>query len=244
MRISIFTGRDCDPKRIVAVKKAIVTASREYRANLLVLPGNSLGSGRNQDGILQELADKNKVSILAEVDRATSLFRPSKQPRQFCAQQFAVSPSNKKHKDKRVTPCKVRKLIELLNNGDRIFKLAGKRIAVLLCGENNILHNIRAEADVAHPRYNDIEWPFDVYDVLVNSTHTSMGHWNLLHKRFAYFSRGDRTAVHCTNNTHRVWGTSLCVYQNGSRSVMGNLENYGMLPTHIENNWRMVTIEV
>ncbi len=242
MRISVFTGRKNDAARVASVSQAVGVA-KKHKANLLLLPGNACGVAGPNGGVLQELADDNGVSILAEVNRTTSLFRPNKQHRQFYAQQFAVSPSNQESPDERVTFCKARKLIELFNNGNRIFELAEKRIAVLLCGENNILRNVRADSNAVYPRYDDIEWPFG-YDILVNPGHTSMGRWKLLHIRFAYFSRDGRTAIHCTNNIHNAWGTSLCVYQNGAKFVMGDFENGRMCHTHINNDWRMVTVEV
>lgn len=244
MIISVFTGRDGDPERTQAVRAAIATAG-EHGADMLLLPGNSLGNGNHDGRVLQGLANEMGVSILAEVNGITSLFRQNEPPRQFPEQQFAFSSRDREHPDEQhVTPCKARKVIELLNNRNRVFNLAGKRIAVLLCGENNILRNVKAEHDAARPRYDDIDWPFKVYNVLVNPAHTSMGYWRFLHKRFAYFSRGGRTVIHCTNNTHNAWGTSLCVYQNGEKCVMGDLENTRGWRSHPQGNWRMVTVEV
>jgi len=244
MRISVFTGRKIDADREAAVRQA-VNIAKEHEANLLLLPGNACRVVGPNGGVLQELANGTGVSILAEVEGTTFLFRPNKPRRQFYAQQFAFSKPRKGSPNDHVTHCKARKLIELLNNGNRVFKLVDKRIAVLLCGENNILRNVRACGNAVYPRYDDIRWPFD-YDILVNPGHTSMGQWNLLHIRFAYFSRDGRTAIHCANNKHNAWKASLCVYQEGVRRIMGDLENDRMWATHIDPNdiWRMVTVEL
>ena len=131
----------------------------------------------------------------------------------------------------------------MLESDQRTVVIEGKRINVLLCGENNILRNVRELGNAPQPRHDGIGWAFS-YDVLVNPAHSSMGQWNLLHERFAYFSQGGRTAIHCTNNTHAAWGTAMCVYQDGRKLAMGDLKVGNELPHRMEPNWRLVTISI
>lgn len=245
MRISVFTGKKIDADREAAVRQAIDIA-KEHKANLLLLPGNAPCVVGPNDGVLQELATRTGVSILAEVKGTTSLFRPNKPRHQFYAQQFAFSAPRIADPNKHVTPCKARKLIELLNDGNRVFKLAGKRIAVLLCGESNILRNDQAKKHPPCPRYGDIQWPFKVYDVLVNPTHTSWQRWFLLRERMAYCSQKKRMAIFCANNRFRTWENSLFVYHNGKECLRGDLRNKCGWPIRVDSNdtWRMVTVEV
>jgi hypothetical protein len=254
MKISVFTGTYCDPQRQQAVKEAASMAHYKHHSDLLIFPGNSMGNKKSRNAGIQKIADENKIAILAGFKKKIFLFRPKKSIRQFPEQKFAYSSPNQDKEPKKkggekkneglVTQRRVKRLIDFFSNGERIFKLGGKRIAVLLCGENNILCNVRGEKNAAHPRYG-IPWPLDKYDVLVNPTHTSMGHWNLLHRRFAYFSQKNRTVIYSANNTRsKSWKTSLCIYNNGKQRLMGDLENYSKECTHIEDKWRIVTTEV
>jgi hypothetical protein len=250
MKISIFTGRACDPQRPQAVKEAARIAHYEHRSDLLILPGDSEGNKKSRKADIQKTADENKIAILAEISENTFLFRPNKSARRFPGQQFAYSNANqdKKPKKKRkgkkkealVTQREAGRLMDFLKNGERIFELGGKRIAVLLCGENNIL---KGRID-AKPRYRTTVWPFEHYDILINSAHTSWQRYWLLLPRLKYFSRESRMAIYCTNNTFAKWKNSLCICENGNFRLMGDLENSPDELTHIENNWRIVTVEV
>jgi hypothetical protein len=56
MRISLFTGRHKDPRREEQVREASEVAA-EHGAQLLVLPGHSLGLGRDNLATIQALTD-------------------------------------------------------------------------------------------------------------------------------------------------------------------------------------------
>jgi len=233
MKISLFTGRFKDPQRKSRVREAS-EVSAEHGAQLLVLPGYSLGPGQDDPDAIQQFADATGVYILAEAHN-TYCFRPNQEPVGPFVQRFSTG-ANAKHD-------KVQRVAEEFANGKRLLEVGDKTVGVLLCGENNFLTNVRKNANEPQPRHPDIGWPF-VYDVLVNPAHTSMGQWNLLHKRFAYFSRSERTLLYCTNNTHRSWRTGLCVYRDGKEVVMGDLATTRGLQTHPSKGWRLVTVEI
>ena len=137
----------------------------------------------------------------------------------------------------------VAELTQRYLDGHRSIHLEHTCVRVLLCGENNILRNAKAKGYAAEPRHPDLGWDLK-YDVLVNPAHTSMGQWNLLHRRFAYLSQGGRTALYCTNNTRQGWRTALCVYRDGKLVVMGDLKGAAGLPHHVDDAWRLVTIDI
>ncbi|MBI3942470.1 MAG: hypothetical protein HY326_05605 [Chloroflexi bacterium] len=233
MKISMFTGIADDPERLKVVNDA-VTIAAEHLTDMIVLPGYSFGRGcPPPSSIPQQLADNSGISILAELDH-TYYFRPNEPRVGPLVQRFVSS--------KDVTRSEVQQVVSEFNQGKRVVEIKGKRIGILLCGENNILRNIRKEDYRAGPRYPDIGWPFE-YDILVNPSHTSMGEWHLLHKRFAYFSRS-RVFLFCTNNTHKTWKTSLCIYRDGEELLMGDFEKNDKFLKHIEENWRLITIEL
>ena len=236
MRVSVFSGRSDDSLgRVAAVEAAVATAA-EHRANMLVLPAYALGSHEVDDTVLQRGAKETAMSILAEVGDNTFLYRPDRPRTCLLSQQFCTAAD--------ATHDKVRAVADAIREGSRTIEVGDKRVAVLLCGENNSLRNVRNERNTPIGRFSDIPWPLECYDVLVNPAHTSMGHWNLLHLRFAYFSQAGRVAVYCANNTHERWKSSLCVYRNGVKVLTGDLDEVIECPHRIEKDWRLVTLDV
>jgi hypothetical protein len=234
VRISLFAGRLDDPQRVLSVEAATAVAA-EHGAAMLVLPGYSLGREKANGCVLQQFADKTGVSILAETTH-TFWFRPNQGPVGPFVQRFRRS--------KDATKAKVQEVAQGLVTGKRIIRVGRVSISVLLCGENNVLRNIQKKDNEPQPRHPDVGWPLG-YDVLVNPAHTSMGQWNKLHKRFAYFSQSGRVLLYCTNNTcSSSWKTSLCVYRDGKKVVMGDLKGDGSLLKHEGKVWRLVTIEI
>lgn len=179
-RISLFTGKIGDPQRINAVRSALIAAVN-HRSDLMALPGYSLGKGIEDADQVQHLADEHGIAIIAEADH-TYLFAPNKNPVGPYVQLF--------HTGSTADHDAVHSLVAEFNSGKRIIKHRGLRIGILLCGENDILRNDRKRGLWAVPRHG-VHWPFE-YDVLVNPAHTSMGQWNLLHKRFEYFSKPNK----------------------------------------------------
>jgi hypothetical protein len=233
IRITIFTGKDKNKKRVEAVETA-VQISQQHHTDLLILPGSSLGPCKINGDFLQLLSDSTGVPILAETED-TYYFRPYKQSKGPFIQHFFTSGDATEHR--------VREVIDELRTGQRIIKNNNIRIGILLCGENNILRNVRANDNHPEPRYSNIGWPFD-YDILVNPAHTNMRQWNLLHKRFAYFSKRNRIAIHCANNINKSWRTTLCVYRNEKLVTMGDFDNKSQFQHYIAENWRLITIAV
>jgi len=233
MRISLFTRRLDDARKTSQLKQAARVAA-EHGAGMLVLPGWSLGQGRASGRVLQTLASRTGLAILAEVTH-TYCFVPGGRAIGPFVQRFAQGAE--------ATRQAVAQLTEGYLKGERAIQLEHTCIRVLLCGENNVLRNTRAKGYAAGPRYPDLGWDLK-YDVLVNPAHTTMGQWNLLHRRFAYLSQGGRTALYCTNNAHQGWRTALCVYRDGKLVVMGDLKGAADLPHHVEDAWRLVTIDI
>jgi hypothetical protein len=241
MKISLFTGRYKDPKRKSHVQEAS-KVSAEHGAQFLILPGYSLGPGQDDPAAIQRFADESGLHILAEAHNTHQLqdtfcFRPNEEPLGPFIQYF--------HRGANATRDAIQQVTEEFQEGKRLFKVEGKTIGVLLCGENNILRNVKNNNYEPRPRHRGLKWHF-VYDVLVNPAHDTMGEWHLLHKRFAYFSRGGRTLLYCTNNNRSSsWKISLCVYRDGRKVLMGDdLTEAKDPPTKISDGWRLVTVEV
>ncbi len=251
MRISLFARRLADARRTSHLKRAAAVAA-QHGAAMLVLPGWSMGQraakgkratrGKTARSLprsasarfLQQLADDSDVSILAEAG-GTWCFVPGDETIGPFVQRFATSAE--------ATRKIVAELTQRYLDGHRSIHLEHTCVRVLLCGENNILRNAKAKGYAAEPRHPDLGWDLK-YDVLVNPAHTSMGQWNLLHRRFAYLSQGGRTALYCTNNTHASWRSALCVYRDGRLVTMGDLAGAADLPHHAADAWRLVTVDV
>lgn len=232
MKISLFT-RQCEDVGEVAQLRAAAGAAIEHGAAMLVLPGWSLGKGKTSGRALRTLASRTGLSILAETDH-TYCFVPDGEPIGPFAQLFATSA--------KATRAAVDELTEGYLRGERSLQIEHTCIRVLLCGENNVLRNVRAKQYAAVPRYADLGWDLK-YDVLVNPAHTQMGQWNLLHRRFAYLSQGGRTLLYCTNRSSASWPTALCVYRDGQLITMGDLEGAEGLATCVRDAWRLVTVD-
>lgn len=139
MKISLFTGRYEDPQRKSHVSEAS-EVSAKHGAQLLVLPGYSLGRGQDDPAAIQQFADAPGVHILAEAHNTHELqdtfcFRPHQDPFGPFIQRF--------HQGVNATSDAVRRVTEEFREGSRLIKIEGKVIGVLLCGENNILRNVK-----------------------------------------------------------------------------------------------------
>jgi hypothetical protein len=226
------------------IESALKVAS-EHGASLLALPANTIGKGNpppNQipqiTSDIQAMVDSTSISIIAELaEKDTRYFSPNSPVSNKMIQRFVDSEAANKNKEQ------VAQVLEDFKSGNRIITLDNKRIGILLCGENNILRNVDHDNPV--PRYSDIEWFWD-YEVLINPAHTIMGEPHLIQKRLEYFSQGNRTAIHCTNDTtlSNKAKRAIYIYQDGKLIANGDLENYKHLPVHIEKTWRAVTVEV
>jgi hypothetical protein len=244
MRISIFTGKLNDPQCILAVKEAAGCAVKEFGSDFLVLPGYSFGQRHTNVNDVQQIADEIGLIIFAEViseaqkiGNVSFCFIPRRDPKGPFKQLFTQGVNASLNA--------VRTVADSFSDGSRIINIHNKRIGILLCGENNILTNIQKRSNAPEPRHG-IAWPFSAYDVLINSSHTIMRQWNLLHKRFSYFSRANRTLLYCTNNdkTGASWKSALCIYRNEDLLSMGDFKNVTDVRTKKTENWRMATVEV
>ena len=135
-------------------------------------------------------------------------------------------------------------LIHLLENGSRSFKISGKTFSVLLCGENNLIKNIQTQSNKAIVRHN---YKFDTesYDVLINQSHTTMGNWPKLIKRFKFLSKNKKTLIFLVNNdtNNDNWTSAINVFYDGKRTMTGDFEkNTGEFS--IYSDWRLATINI
>lgn len=244
MKISIISFKK-NEERGLFLNEAAMFAANHHQSNLLVLPGYIPGTREGKKEIIQKIVDEAKISILAELagmpkkGNNTYYFSPSADPEGPFIQQFkSGKTSNKKL---------VEKILDEFEQ-TRVVEANGKNIAVLLCGENNILQNSQRTNTGPKPRGTDKSWPFSAYDILVNPSHTIMGQWNLLHERFSYFSGGQKTLLYCTNNTNKSeWKSSLCIYQDSLPVIMGDMKllaDFATVQTKVDNNWRMITIDI
>jgi hypothetical protein len=252
LRISVFT-RNCVPfpneAEYISEIQLAAQVAINHRADLLVLPGWSLGYHENCGGhrdvsemtlyngknAIQEISNENDVAILADI-KDTFCFIPRRPEIGPFEQRFGSSQDN--YED-------YQNLMKEWTDGKRFFRLAGKTIGVLLCGENNILRNIRGNNNLPQLRYPELGWS-DQYDVLINPSHTIMGQANLLHKRFAYLSQGGKTVIHCANNTTGSSNTkrTIYVYMDGKLITMGDLASSHKSIVDASKNPRQITVEV
>lgn len=244
MKISIISFKENEEGGLF-LNEAAMFAANHHQSNLLVLPGYIPGTREGKQEIIQKIVDEAKISILAELAGMTKkksnmyYFSPWADPEGPFIQHFESSnTANKKV---------VEKLLDEFEQ-TRVVEANGKKIGVLLCGENNILQNSHKTNTGPKPRGTEKSWPFSAYDILVNPSHTIMGRWNPLHERFSYFSEGQKTLLYCTNNTNKAsWKSSLCIYQNSLPVIMGDmklLSDFATVQTKVENNWRMITIDI
>jgi hypothetical protein len=243
MKISLFTGVQ-GPNRQEMVENAVHFAAT-MGTTLFVLPGKPLGQESSDANFYKQLAIESKIAILAEVissskkiGNVTYCFRPEGSMDGPFVQHFATSaPTNADHQ-------KVAQLIREFQTGERTVIFGSTQIGILLCGENNVLKNMNH--NVARLRYDDLAWPYETYNVLINPSHTVMGEWGILHKRFKFFSAAGRCFLYCTNNTNKskVWKSTLCIYKDGGHIFSGDMENVNGCMVHREMLWRIVTTDV
>lgn len=252
MKISVFTRKLQVSKSISEIEEAAKIASNE-KADLLILPGyyacNHPSSSFLQK--IKEISSENNLNILSEAinrKRSTFLIKPNSDSNIEFTQYFARGNDNKEQ---------YKELSDSLSRNKRNFIIKKRRIRLLLCGENNYFTNERYNAKEVNKvciRYNDLFWD-NSYDILINSAHTTMGQWNLLNKRFSKLSDQNKIVIYTTNkgkinceaNKELVpvnsWSTALRVYKNKDLLIDGKFQQeFGK--THIDDSWRMITLEV
>jgi hypothetical protein len=137
---------------------------------------------------------------------------------------------------RQATPVLVQQLLSQFSNGNRLVEIDGRRLGLLICGENNVIANRQSSDNEPYVRHVTGFWSRP-YDILLNPAHTVMGNWGKLEKRFSFLSQQGRWVFYCTNNTQSYsWKSSLRVYHNGIRVRDGSA------PTSAAKNWRSITI--
>ncbi len=247
MKISIFSGLldQTKKQRWKSIEKAIKKASAR-KSKLLILPGWSLFR-KVGDGVdkIQNLSDLHKINIFFDekgykekgLGRAYFI-RPNKVKKGPYMQTFWSS----KEADK--SPELVENLVRMIDSCERNVSINSINFSSLLCGENNFLKNLQSENNKVIIRH-DAKFKNNSYDVLINQSHTTMGNWPKLKKRFEYLSKYNKYLIYLTNNASEgeSWKSSINIYYNGERVLTGSFEN-DIGEYDVSEEWRMVTIKI
>lgn len=165
---------------------------------------------------VRKAAATHKVAVLFEASMgsrgAYKAFEPGKEmlPVEIY-QRFADS------KQANADPAMVVALVEDCGpDRERTINLAGLRLGLLVCGENNVLTNEQDNGNRALVRHQPDSHLFEHVRVVFNGAHTNMGNWGKLDRRFRYLSRERRWAFYATNCGNEAWGRSTVRgYYNG-----------------------------
>lgn len=258
-RISLYSQR-CEQKHcasghpiehFAAQVRTAAQRAYEHASDLLVLPGYSLGNRieyaeKLADGakntrysleaideglsMLQSITNDSRVSVLAEVDH-TYLFQPSKSVQGPYVQTMAQGSDSHSIK---------RRILNMFTEGKRDITINNIRCRIMLCGENNVL-TVKKNNSLRLP--DNSEWDWD-YNVILNPGHTSMRRWRELLPRFNLWSQDGRYVLFTVNNLRGSWGSALRVFHNGVLKINGDLQAGDYPAVHIEDRWRMVTVQV
>jgi hypothetical protein len=99
---------------------------------------------------------------------------------------------------------------------ERTLNLAGLRLGLLVCGENNVLANEQSNGNRALVRHQPDASLFKGVRVVFNGAHSTMGNWGKINERFKYLSSQRRWAFYATNCGKAGWGRSTVRgYYNG-----------------------------
>lgn len=246
MRVSIFTGKKCQIRS--DRKQSLIEAckiARNEKSDLLLLPGWSI---TGEDAALSELAEisnQYNLNILGEVSSEQNkssivfyLFKPNKKPKGPFHQFFSTS--HEAEKDISI----VVSLNSVLSSGKRDFTIKGKKLRLVICGEQNIIKNIQSENNRPTIRHN-LDFSMN-YDVILNPSHDTMGNWGKIHKRFCYLSRDGRYVLYTTNNKKNSWISAISVYHDGEKILSGDraVNKASSAKYYKEKDWRLVTLSL
>ena len=88
---------------------------------------------------------------------------------------------------------------------ERRFSVSGKRVRLVICGENNVLSNIQSHGNAVRFRLDDkksrakLESIINGTDIFINPAHTPMGNLGKMKKRWKYLSEHGRALLFVTN---------------------------------------------
>lgn len=212
---------------VPSLKEAVSAAfSGADRAKLLLLPGRwkcGRWECRNSWPTIDQIAEvaiAAKLPIFFETIEAapkpfyTAVSHTGKQLPLRLYQQFWNC--------KNATPELVEGLISECNwKGKRAVHIGGVTLGLLICGENNVLANKQSDDNRAYVRYSP-DSPgatlFERFRIVFNGSHSKMGEWGKLERRFESLSANKRWFFYATNNKGKRWGSStLRAYFNGGK---------------------------
>ncbi len=88
---------------------------------------------------------------------------------------------------------------------DRCFSVDGKRVRLIICGENNVLRNEQSHNNKVYCRAEDkesqtkLESILNDTDIFINPAHTPMGNLGKMKKRWKFLSETNRVLLFVTN---------------------------------------------
>jgi len=218
-RIGLCGFRISGSRQLVpSLKEAVLAAfSGADREKLLLLPGRwKCGSWecRNSWPTVDQIAEvalAAKLPILFETIGAA--------PRPFYT---AVSDTGKElplklyqqfWNCKNATKDAVEGLVKECDlKGLRAVHLGGLTLGLLICGENNVLANKQSDDNRAHVRHSPDSPAASLFPrvrIIFNGTHSKMGEWGKLERRFESLSANKRWFFYATNNKGKSWGSSM-----------------------------------
>jgi len=88
---------------------------------------------------------------------------------------------------------------------ERCFDINGRRMRLIICGENNVLRNIQSQGNKVVCRVDDeesrrrLDAILKDTDVFLNPSHTPPGNLGKMHRRWEFLSQDGRAALFVTN---------------------------------------------
>ena len=88
---------------------------------------------------------------------------------------------------------------------ERCFNISGRKMRLIICGENNVLRNIQSQGNAVTCRIDDegsrrrLDAILRDTDVFLNPSHTPMGNLGKMQKRWEFLSMDGRAALFVTN---------------------------------------------
>lgn len=196
----------------------------ETAGSLVFLPGNVPERRREYDNAwANRIAKKFNVHLFAEkgeyrgglVNKGTMLFSPDSRPVNVTGGQLLFTSASEREDYAR--------LVAMINDGSRSVEAAGRKITLLLCGENNLVEIRGRKPFSAGWRYPElgVKKPGGI---LFNPIHSRMGNGGKLEERFRFLTSpgggGYKHAVALANSYHGVSGwpkDGFALFTNGDR---------------------------
>lgn len=246
--VSLAKERELKRKQIEAIFRA--AAQRQPPLSLLLFPGWTSWCEQNTETFVEydyqsalwreaewimKLTRENHLACVFQVSTGqqghglnlSMFYDPDDAaPHMLVDQLFTTS---KEVDDHPIMADTLKKLLS--KGGNRRIQIAGLDIAVMICGENNLVYapsKKKRPASLRCKKPDDYSWCD--YDIMFNPAHDKMGNAGKLVKRFKILSssRGgprEQYCLHCTNATSSPWKAHLYGFRNGRPVITENSLN-------------------